>query len=407
MATSVVGRRQYDVRASRLVTNVMDSFILLDKDIVSAGFLAFYGKLPAVTTPQEHFKWDVDAFLEVQDTLDGAVSSTTQTTIQVDNPTRWIGGQLWINKRTGEIIYVKSVNAATSQLSVTRAATALNSSGGTAAANMNDEDVMVKLGSVVGEENFRQTTHTVTPTEVSNYTQAMRWELAMSRRQIKRAFESGGSEFSYQEMKRLLEARKELNGVFLAGEKSRFTDSSQGDLTTTAGLRSVISTYTWGVGGVLHEYAWDDFLVKKGFKMGGRRKMMFASSNVILALTEMTKDRMTYAFASLGGKKGEIGLQVMSYLAPNGGNLMILEDRFLTDNFQGEAYIVDMPQLDRMVFSGNGLSGDLEIVGNTQDKDDMGRTDTLQCDMGLRYGDEAGHAKITGVTGGAKGRAVS
>lgn len=405
-ATHIVGRRQYDTQSSRIIQNVLPRIILLDENINDAGFMAFYSDVAKETTNQEKFTWDVDEHLALTDTLSAAVSSTTQETIDVSNPKYWIPGQTWENKRSGEKVYVKEVNNSTSQVTVTRAITALNSSGGTAAATMNSGDTMVRHANVVGENSSRQQTQTTTPTEVYNYSQAMRWDLSLSRRQIKRQYETG-DELPYQTKKQMAEARMSLNRTFLRGERARFTNDDGDDVTMTRGMMKVPTTYTYSVGGTLNEYDWDEFLVEEGLRRGSRNKILFASTQQILAVSEMTKDRMSYNVVNFGTGDKKVGIRVVEYMAPNGGTIMIVEDRFLSEAFNGDGVGCDMNQLKRRVFSRNGYDDDLHIIPDTKDPDDLGSVSTLYCDMGLQWGLEQTHFLLTNVEGGAKGRAVS
>lgn len=403
-ATHIVGLRQFATQSGRIIRNVWPSIILIDENIRDAGFLAFYSRVPSMGTDQEQFFWDVDQFLAVTDTLDGAVSSTTQTTIQVDNPLFFIPGQLWMLKRTGEYLYIKEVNNSTSQLTVTRGVTALNSSGGTAAAAMLDADTLVRIAPVVGENSSRQTTQTTTPTASNNYCQQFRFDLHLSRRQIKRRFDTG-DELPYQTMKQLKEARMALNRQFLVGEKARYTNDDGDDVTITGGIKPQISTYTWAVGGTMNEYNWNEFLVEEGFRRGSANKILFCSTQVYLAFVEMGLDRLEYNIP-FGSREAPIGVKVTEYMAPTGGRLMLVEDRFLSDAFNGIAIGCDMTQLRRRVFSRNGFNDDLHIIPDTQDVDDLGQNATLFADMGLQWGAEQHHFLITEVEGGAKGRAI-
>jgi hypothetical protein len=400
----VLGRRQYSTRSGRIITNVLPAIILIDENINDAAFLAFFNKVPKMNTAAEEFKWDVDEFLTTNDTVDGAVAGTTATTIGVDNPSRFNVGQTWINKRTGEIMAITAVNTSTKNITVTRAISALSSGGGTAAAAINDADTLVMLAPAVGETNSRQVTQTTTPSEVTNYCQQFRWDLSLSQRQIKRAYDSG-DELPYQTKKQMKEAQMALNRAFLKGEKGRYTDADGQDVTLTEGMAQVPSTYTWAVSGTMYEYAFDEFLVESALRKGSRNKVMFASTQVILALSEMSKDRVEYNLP-MGTHKKPVGISVMEYMAPNGGTLTVVEDRFLSENFNGEAYICDMTQLKRRTFTRNGQDGDLHVISDTADPDDLGQVSTIAGDMGLQYGSEKVHAKISGVTGGAKGLAV-
>ena len=401
-ATHTVGRREYSLQSSRIIQNVLPKIILIDEDIRNAGFTAFYSRVDKEMTAQEKFFWDVDEYLSLTDTTSAAVSGTTGTTINVSNPKYFIPGQIWVNTRTSEVMQIKSVNNSSSEITVTRAISALNSGGGTAAAAINSGDTLVRLSPAVGENSSRQTTQTTTPTETYNYCQAMRWDLSLSRRQIKRAYETG-DEMPYQTKKQMQEAMKQLNGTLIAGERGRFTNDSGDDVTLTRGIKNVPTTYTWSVGGTMHENSLDEFLVEEGFRKGSRNKVLFASTKVILAFTQIGKDRLSYNFVDFGTKQGGMGIRVLSYMSPDGGELMIVEDRFLSDAYNGTAIGVDMSQLKRKVFSRNGFDDDLHIIPDTQDNDDVGKVSTLYCDMGLQYGAEQHHFLITTVDGGAIG----
>lgn len=404
-ATHIQGRRSFDTQSGRIITNILPRMIVIDEDIIAAAFLAFFSKVGTQTTEQEKFTWDVDEFLSVTDTLSAAASSTTQETLDVNNPKYFLPNQTWVNKRTGEVLLIRQVNTSTSQITVTRAVTALNSSGGTAAASMNSGDTLVKQAPAVSENSTRQSVQTTTPTEVYNFAQMFRWELSLSDRQIKRRFETG-DELPYQNMKIMKEARMALNRALLTGERARFTDSSGDDVTMTRGMKNVPTTYTWSVGGTMNEYDWDEFLVEEGLRRGSANKIVFASTQFILALSEMTKDRLTYAPTSFGPFSARVGMDVMEYKAPNGRKVAIVEDRHLSDAWNGMAVGVDMTELKRRVFSRNGRTGDLHVSLNTQDPDDLGQVNTLYADMGLQWGPEQHHFLITNVEGGAKGRAI-
>jgi len=403
-ATHEIGRRQYDVRSSRIIPNVLPRILLLDANLNEAGFLAFFSRLKAERTKQEKFPWDVDEYLETSDTTSAAVGATVED-IDVSNPKYFNVGQTWQNSRTGEYIHIQTVSPGLGRIKATRGLTALNSSGGTAAAAMNSGDTLLKRAPAVGEDSRRQATQTTTPTEVFGYSQEYRYDLSFSNRQIKRSFENG-MEKDYQMKKSLQDARKDINRAFLFNEKARFTDANTGDTTLTQGIRGVPTTYTWAVGGVMYENDFDEFLVEEGLRKGSQNKIMFASTQLILAITQMTKDRLTYNVVNFQQQKRKIGISVIEYMAPNGRRLMIVEDRNISDDYNGEAYGIDMQELKRRVFSSGNRSGELHIISGTQDKDDLGEINTLYGDMGLQWGVEAAHFKITGVSGGAKGSPV-
>lgn len=394
MATYMTGRRSYSVRSNRIIQNVLPKILLLDRNIVDAGFIVFFNRLPVKTTKAETFNWDIDQYLPSSDTLSAAVSSTTQTTIPVSNISYFNTNQAWQNTRTLEVIGITGVNTGTSNLTVTR------SLGTTAAANMNSGDTLVRLGTFVGENSTRQTFQSTIPTSVSNYCQQMRMDLSLSSRQIGRQFEND-SEMPLQQFKILQEFRMDMDRTFLFMEQSRGTDSSGDDYTTTDGLKTIISSNTFAVNGTLYKSDLDEFMVEQGMRYGSRNKMLFASTDVILAFTEMIDSNLTYQVNVAPQTGKAFGTEVLKYVAPNGHSMIIMEDRNISNMFNGEAYLADMTEITRMTFTNNGHMGELHIIKNTEDPDDPGTVHTLMGDMGLMYGNEINYASLTGVSGGS------
>lgn len=397
---NTLGRISYDVRSNRIIPNVLPNIILLDPDIKKAMFLAFSTGLKTQATLQEKVTWDVDEYSPITDTLSAAVASTTQTTIPVSNPTYFLSNELWQNKRTGEVVRVKEVNVATGNLTVTRAVSALNSSGGTAAATMASGDQLNRISSAMSENATRQITRTTTPSEVYNYCQQQRKDLSLSMRQMKREM-LNDQELPYQTKKQMNEMKMDMNRTYLFGQRARYTDDNGDDVTLSGGIRPFITTNSLDVGGTLYKSTFDEFLKTYAFRYGAAQKVMFCSSDVVLALSQMLDSIAKFDVAISGTKGATIGTQVLQYIVPGGGELAVVEDRNISEQFPGEAYIVDMTELVKREFTNNGISGSLQLIQGTQDKDDMGRVDTLVCDDCITYGAEKSHAIIKNVSGGA------
>jgi hypothetical protein len=401
---NVIGRHAYSNQSGRIIRNVRPAVTLIDDNIQDAALLAFLNLVDKETTGQEEFTWDVDNFLATSDTTD-ATATASATTLSVSNADRFNVGQLWVNKRTGEIFLVSATNVGAGSITVQRAVTALNSSGGTAAAAMVSGDTLIMLAPAVGENSTRQVFQSRNPVPVSNYTQQFRWDISFSERQLKRRFDTG-SEWDRQSMKQLKEAQMGLNRTLLAGEKARFTQDGD-SITTTQGMLNVPTTNTYSVGGTLFEYDFDEFLVEQGMLRGSNSKVLLASNAVILAISQMTKDKITYQTANFSAGKIEVGHEIMKYHSPTGGSLIIMEDRHLSTNYNGTALGLDLDQLKIRTFDGAGREGDLHITENTQDVDDLGMNNTLSGDLGLEYGAEELHFKLENVDGGAARRAVA
>lgn len=394
MATYMTGRRSYSVRSDRIIQNVLPKILLLDRDIMDAGFIVFFNRLPTKTTKAEKIVWDIDQYLPSSDTLSAAVASTTQTTIPVTNISYFNTNQAWQNTRTLEVLGITGVNAGTSNITVTRGF------GTTSAANMSSGDTLVRLGTFVGENSTRQTFQSTVPSEVYNYCQQMRMDLSLSERQIKREFEND-SELPLQQFKILQEFRMDMDRTFLFMERGRGTDSSGDDYTTTNGLKSIISSNTFAVNGTLYKSDLDEFMVEQGMRYGSRNKILFASTDVILGFTEMVDQNLSFQVNVAPQTGKAFGTEVLKYVAPNGHSMLIVEDRNISNFYNGEAYLADMNEITRCTFTNNGHTGELHIMKNTEDPDDPGVVHTLMGDMGLMYGNEINYASITGVSGGS------
>ena len=59
-----------------------------------------------------------------------------------------------------------------------------------------------------------------------------------------------------------------------------------------------------------------------------------------------------------------------------------------------------MTQMEMKHFSNNGLSGQMQMIANTEDNDDLGSVDTFIGDMGITYGFEKAHGILKNVDGG-------
>lgn len=402
--TTQTGVRSYPDRNSRVIRNVRRDIVLIDKDLTSAGFLTFLNRVATENTKTERFQWDVDTYVPRQVTVSGSHSSSVTSITLTDNSPSF-PSQLYVNSRTKEVLYVTSKDSG-NKITVIRQVTRLEGQTGTAAAAMNDGDILYALGTVVGEEHRRQVTQTTIPREEYNFAQEMRRDLSFSRRQIKREQESGGSEYARECDKFLQEFRRDLNRQLLYGERGEFS-TPEGRATTTKGIMNVPTSNVLAVNGTLHEYTWDEWLTDEALRRGGD-KWAICSTGFYLAISQMNKDRMQYHNLGVRDSRGvvQVGIEINAYKAPNGRRVFMIEDRNLTDDRNGDAVIVDQEMLKLRTFGNNGLSGDVEITSDTQEKDDMGKAKTITCDMGLEWGAEEHHALITGVVNGSKGRAA-
>jgi hypothetical protein len=400
------GQRQ-NVNPNNLVPNVLPNIILTDENLNDAMYLTLFNLFPKKTPePQYELKWNVDGFLPENDTTSAAVTATSGT-VSVTNPNYYIVNDTWYNKRTGEMFKVTAVDTSNSQITVIRGLGAKDNGTGTSASAMNSGDLLIRLATSVNPEKSRsQTARSTDLNEVVNYTQAMRWEIEMGRRQVKAAYFTG-ADMKYQMEKVFKEARKDISRALLFNEKSKYTDENNNIITTTQGIFNVPTTNQFNVGGTLYENSFDQFLVDEALRYGSSNKWLVCSTDIILAINEMAKDRVEIKQYEIQKGK-ELGFEVMKYTAPNGRTLNIVEDRSISNNRNGDGVIVDMDMITYCHHSGNGINDDFHLVTNDATENDATNSQAyLYGDIGMKWGDELCHAVITNVTGGASGRAVS
>lgn len=405
MATNVRGRRTVDTQSALHSLNILPMIVHVDGNLEEAAFLALLNEIPMAPTFNKKFSFYEDDWLPLTDTVDGAVSGTTATSIKVDTPLAFIAGQNWMNKRTGEVYHVTAVNESESTITVVREVGRNSSdSTGTAAAAINDADTLIRLGPSQGEHSNRQIAQSTAPAEVYNYSEKMRVDPRMTDVQRKTKHETG-NDWPYQVDKAFKQFRKDLNGRLYISERNKTTINGENHWLF-GGIDFFISTNILSVSGTLYEYAFDEWLVDEAMRYGPGEKTMFASSGLIRAVTEMTKDKVEISRATLGGPV-ENGIRVVSYMSPTGRLLNMVEDRFLTSALNGDGRVIDMSVVRMRHFSGDGVDGRPRLIPNTQDVDSDDFVSTIIADIGPEWGPEKHHGKITGATAGASGRATT
>ena len=406
MATNKVGRRDRDTQTALHAPNILPDIVLVDGNLEEAAFLAWLLQLEFAATFNNKFSFYEDDWLPLTDTVNGAVTGTTQKTIVVDTPLAFLANHLWKNTRTGEGMFAESVNEPASTVTFARGVgrDSTNSTGTTATAIL-DGDTLVRLGATAGEVSRRQTAQSTVPVEVFNYTEKMRYEVDMSDWQ-EATEHITGNDWEYQLDKAFEQARKDLNGKLIMGERNTATVNGQKHFYT-GGLDTFISSNTLSVSGTLHEYALNDFLAEKANRFGSTDKLCLGSSKFITAINEIAGDKVVIQRANLGVSDIALGVNVLKYVSPSGKTLTIMEDRFLSSAYPGHAYIVDMQVVRIRHFSNSKKNGMPHFMENTQENDADNMASAIIMDLGLEVGPEKHHARITGVTsGGAAGRAV-
>lgn len=393
---AVTGQRTRSTTSGlRTLDNVMQSTVNVNGTPQQNSLLVLYSKMPYKGVTDREFKYYEDDYLphEVVTTA-GSTAASTTITIGTANIGAFVPELVWKNKRTQEVVRVVSVNPGAGTLTV------LRSFGSTAAAVINSGDTLLRMGPSQGEVAQRQTFQSTQRSSVTKYCEKKRWDILLTEDAIKNALHVE-DEWKYQVKKQMEQATKDLASWLYGSEGTSGTVDSQEHYTAT-GLREAISTNILSSSGVLYEKALMDFLNDIMIKGSGSRTI-FASSAFIAALEEIGDS--VYTRNTNGVKLPGLGLLVNTLHTRN-GTVSVIEDRTLSQHWQGEAYVLDLPELAFRDFSNNGLSGKLQYTETIPENTEDTRNAKLQCTLGIDCGPEVFHGRITGVTSGAGGSAT-
>jgi|TARA_Y100000310_G_scaffold343311_1_gene450337 hypothetical protein len=338
------------------------------------------------------FDWFEDEPMPYWDAVNKSGGYTAgATSVVVDNGSYFGTNDLLKFPRTGEVVRITAVSSNT--LTVSR------SVGSTAAAALNDDEDVRKIGSAYSEGASAGTMKSTQKTKVLNYSQIFRSTFgATGTEQASELY--WGDDRQQERFERGVDHALDIEAAFLFGEKNEDTSGST-PIRTTGGVVEFISTNSTAVNGFLDMDTFDKAL-RDGFRYNSKKgrpmKWLFASAVVNGAINNWGRDVLQTV-----PLESTFGVHVKKYANAH-GSVMIIEHRLLEDNpltagaqsavYGGYAIGVD-PQSPRYRY----LKGrDTKLRRNIQANDADAWQDEYLTEAGLEFKSEKWNFLLTGVT---------
>lgn len=377
MPTTTI-RSTNNVVAGRKVVDIAKKIDVLEPD--SAPLTLLTKKIDKRVAVNPEFKWMEEESLTKTDQVnDGTGMLAGDTTMTVDNGSRFRAGDVVKIPRTGENVLVTAV--ATNDLTVTRGW------GSTAAAAINDNEPIIIIGNANQEHATKRAMIIGDQTIRTNYTQIFRTPFGISRTAANTEM-YGGKDLAHIRMMQLIEHQKEIERAFWFGEPKE-------DLTgthprrATGGVDYWISTNATDAGGALTQIEFNTFL-RTGFRYGSKKKWLFAAPIVVEAISYWASQKLQVSV-----NEKTFGISIMEYLTPFGVVNIVNMNLFTEVTlYSGYAYLIDVEGLAYRYLD----NSDTKLKTNIQANDADGQEDEYITECGLQFNNEKKSALLYNVT---------
>ncbi len=385
MVTVINGTRGTgNIEQTQRVRDVSDKIWLLEPE--AAPLTMILSKLNKKTSYSPKFEWYEDVLQPHWDAINNVGGYlSTDTVLVVDNESYFKTDDLVKVPRTGEIMYVVSVNTGAHTITV------LRGYGTTAGAALVDDDPLLNLGNALEEGDNASAAITTSSVQKYNYCQVFSKTVDLT--DIEDASKLyGGPDRAYQRKKKGIEMLRDLEKAFLFGEPYEDTGAKDSTLShprrLTGGLLYFASAQYTSAGGALTEAKFNEFL-RDGFRYGSKTKFMFCSPLVLSAINQFCQGKIQ---AGTGDK--EYGTNVMTYFSPHGTVKLVNEIPLEGAVYGGYGILVDMAELTYRYMNGLDIQLRTDIQGNNAHK----IQDEYYGAVGLELHNPEKHRILKGVT---------
>lgn len=336
------------------------------------------GKSEPATNPK--FSWMEDDLGARWDAVNMAAGAAVGiTTITVDNGAYFSAGDQVKVPRTGEVILVTAV--AVNDLTVVRGF------GTTAAAALVDNDPIVIVGNVNEEGSGTRVIKSTLEQEVFNYTQIFKTPFGVTNTQNASNM-YGGKDLSYQQMKKGIEHKVDMERAFLLGEKKVDT-SGPNPKRATGGLMSFLNANVYDAGGALTKSEFDQSVAEVVFKYGSSEKLLLASARLLSVISGWADARTQVEIG-----ENTFGLNITKYVTPFGILNLVHHPLLEGAVYGGYGIVLDVDNIKYRPLQGR----DTSLETNIQNNDEDSRKDQYLTEAGIEVRLPKTHAVITGVT---------
>jgi hypothetical protein len=330
------------------------------------------------------FEWLEDAYGGQWTQIDHSGGyAAGDTTLHVDNADLFIAGDELKVPRTGETMWVSSVDWTAETITVVR------SLGGTAAASLNDNDYIFLIGNVNEEGATARTANTTKTTSAYNYTQIFRDSIdSTGTLEASELYGTGKGELPYLRGKYGHTHCVHIEKAFWFGERAETTGATTKAMRATGGVLEYITTNVTNQSSTtLTETEFITFL-STGFAKGSSEKILFADSRILQTISGYALGQQR-----IQPNENKYGVAIAKYFSPFGTVNIVMHPEF-KNSYAGYAFLLDLDCFKYRYLRGRDTKLKLNIQANDVD----GEKDEFMTECGLERINEERNAYLYGVT---------
>jgi len=359
--TGLRGTGQFDT--SFRPTNYRELFTLLEPNGTAPlqALLSMAGSESTDDPKYNHFR---DELPDRTLTVNGAVASTSTTSVVVDNDDDEafvVAGTILQNQTTGEIMRATAdANLATNTLTVER------NIGGTSH-QIADDAVLVIAGHADQEGGTSPTAISFDPTTDFNYTQIFKTAVQVTGT-LQNTYLRTGDKEQEQLTKALKLHMGDIERAMFFGKKHEANGTTASPTRYTGGLFNEITNVTDGASfgataNTITEKEFDKLLIEDIFAFGSSEKVAFCGARVISNLMEIGKNRWQPTQID-----NAYGVSLTRYTTYAGDLLVYMHPMFRQTGMTEEMVILDMGELKFRYLQGR----DTQLIRDGQAKEFLG-----------------------------------
>jgi len=375
------GTNQFESGIKKL--DVRDFIFQLQPE--EAPFTTLLQRIRKEPTVDVEFSWFEDDLLGKYTAINNATGyNTSATTLKVDRADIFIVNDIVKNTRTGEVMLITAIDTTNNTITVTRAW------GVTAAAAINDDDPIFRLGNAQAEGWSAPGSVITKKVKKSNYIQIFSKTVEFTTTAAAIAT-YGGKRRDYERKKKGVELKRDLESQFLFGEPKLDTSGPQ-PRYQTGGLLYFLQQGNAPAlnanGKKLTKSAFDLFM-RELFTYGSSEKILIASPMIIGQINEWAEG----SIVSDPKEYSKWGFKFQTYYNTY-GTINMAPSRQFIGPYAGYGIVIDPKEIVYRYLEGNDFTLALDI----QPKDTHVLRDEYHGQVGLEVHHAVQHGYIYNVT---------
>jgi hypothetical protein len=374
------------INQSQRVIDMQDSIAELEPN--NAPFVALLRKLGKYQAKSPKVEWLEDESMPRFDVVSAALTSAAASIGATNNAWFRVGDGVRITE-TGEFVEVTGVSA--SAIGVTRAV------GGTSAQSATSAAGLYIVNNANAEGASLRTIKTVRLVNQSNFAQIIRTPFGVTGTEMaSQLYGQYSNDRVRLQHKYGLEHERQIEATFFWGARKDDTTTAGAPKRWCGGAFEFIQTNVYNAAGVLTRANFENLFLRKSFRFGSDRKVLFASPLLMQALDGFAWNGGTSSTMRVieNAPAAEYGVAVKTYVCSQ-GIVDIVMKRHWNDNtnISGDGFLLDLDAIKMATLRDTKLL--LERQANDADKVE----DEYLTETSLIFEHERRHGLITGVTG--------